>query len=247
MPGQIGLEDTPEAYVTRLVEVFREVRRVLADDGTIFLNLGDSYGMGKQLLGMPWRVAFALQDDGWTLRSDIIWHKPNAMPESVRDRPTKSHEYIFLLTKSARYYYDANAVREPFTAVPFGGKDKGYAPSGKDPHLTSQSAIRNGAGRMGNPDGGRNRRSVWTVATKPYAHAHFATFPPALVEPCILAGSAAGDTILDPFAGSGTVGAVAVQHGRAFVGIDINAEYLALAERRIGAAQPPLPLEGVAD
>ena len=229
--NQIGLERTPEAFVQELVEVFRGVRRVLRDDGTLWLNLGDSYnaynanrgastsisdwtaGRGhpthrrglttptlknKDLIGIPWRVAFALQADGWYLRQDIIWHKPNPMPESVRDRCTKAHEYLFLLSKGARYHFDSEAIKEPAT--------KGAT---------------------------RNRRSVWSVTTKPFKGAHFATFPPDLIEPCILAGCPAGGTVLDPFMGSGTTAAVSLQHGRQFVGVELSPEYLELARRRV--------------
>ena len=270
--AQIGLEQTPDAYVARLVAVFREVRRVLRLDGTLWLNLGDSYGatggdthsgfnerwsgtggagskqdamlsgLGgrtqhntglrpKNLLGIPWRVAFALQADGWYLRQDIIWHKPNPMPESVRDRCTKAHEYLFLLSKQARYWYDADAVREGCSAV-------GRVPGGNK----KVDTWRNDANRdMTIPVAEhRNRRSVWTVATQPYAGAHFAVMPPKLVTPCVLAGCPEGGTVLDPFVGSGTVVAVAVQHGRNGVGIDLNAEYLALARERIDAATLPL-------
>lgn len=278
--GQIGLEATPEAYVARLVDVFRAVRRVLTDDGTLWCNLGDSYASPggksqphrntsggfsgsdgqrtqpyalagsverpntvtqglkqKDLIGTPWRVAFALQADGWYLRSDIIWHKPNAMPESVRDRPTKAHEYMFLLAKSQRYYYDADAVREPHTlAARVKDRTPNFAPH---KWITNDGAITNnnrsgGDGQQMCHPLGRNRRTVWTIATKPYSGAHFAVFPPALAEPCVLAGSAIGDTVLDPFAGSGTTGAVALQHGRRFVGIELNPDYAALAHERIG-------------
>ena len=236
MAGQIGLEDTPDAFVARLVEVFREVRRVLRDDGTLWLNLGDSYvgatsqhkdggsqghnsviakktmggipstGRGnrnralyesglamKQLIGIPWRVAFALQADGWYLRQDIIWHKPNPMPESVTDRCTKAHEYVFMLSKSARYFFDANAIKEPAVCAPSARTkvvDEGERKALRtDIESRHRSAIAGGQTLQSNPDGTRNRRSVWTVATKPYAGAHFATFPPDLIEPCILAGS----------------------------------------------------------
>ena len=232
--GQIGLEQTPEAYVAELVEVFRGVRRVLRDDGTVWLNLGDSYnayngnrgaskgaanckhheimpalpkGNGltvpalknKDLIGIPWRVAFALQADGWYLRQDIIWHKPNPMPESVKDRCTKAHEYIFLLSKSAKYYCGMEAVKEPVTS--------------KNPPIGNCT------------DGKRNLRSVWTVTTKPYKGAHFATFPPALIEPCVLAGAPHGGVVLDPFMGAGTTGVVALQNERRFVGIELNPVY----------------------
>ncbi len=340
--GQLGLESTPEEYVSKMVEVFREVRRVLRDDGTVWLNLGDSYnGVGrgekanglqvaarstkqrtvnglkpKDLCGIPWRVAFALQADGWYLRSDIIWSKPNPMPESVTDRPTKAHEYIFLLSKRGRYYYDADAIAEPHASDGRGGfsnkatlksvlHDQSHAPSLVDAKV--------------NPNG-RNKRTVWTVTTKPYSDAHFATFPPKLIEPCVLAGtsekgccvecgagwvrvverhaertndneaqqqrrrcagvigggvnavtlgvteyvsrkttgwrpacecpgldgdhpgSACADsdnwatepcTVLDPFAGSGTTGMVALRAGRNFVGIELNPEYCEMARGRI--------------
>jgi DNA modification methylase len=260
-PGQLGLEQTPAEYVANMVAVFREVWRVLKDDGTCWLNLGDSYatspagnkswsnGVGtnkhyekesihskdkkgygdckpKDLLGIPWRVAFALQDDGWYLRSDIIWHKPNPMPESVTDRPTKSHEYIFLLTKSARYFYDNDAIKEKAETKPhsFGWKTT--------PHETGIRQI-NRSDVIAAPDGRRNRRSVWTVATQPYPGAHFATFPPKLIEPCILAGSRKGDIVLDPFSGSGTTGRVAAQYGREYVGLELNPEYIKLAPERM--------------
>lgn len=258
--GQLGLEKTPEEYVQKMVDVFREVRRVLKDDGTLWLNLGDSYvanatgGLSnrptlmtggranqveaakrpdknvaglkpKDLVGIPWRVAFALQADGWYLRSDIIWHKPNPMPESVTDRPTKAHEYLFLMSKSERYYYDHDAVKEP--AV------KGNAGSRFD---TGKTGV-NGAGRVqkGNREDHctRNRRSVWTVATQPYKGAHFATFPPKLIEPCILAGSRDGDTVLDPFAGAGTTLLVAKRLNRKAIGIELNPDYVALIHTQV--------------
>ncbi|MFA5409618.1 MAG: site-specific DNA-methyltransferase [Bacilli bacterium] len=263
--GQIGLEQSPEEYVAKLVDVFREVRRVLRDDGSFWLNLGDSYaanrgyqvpdnkhidvgnskGMNatsiglkpKDLIGTPWRVAFALQADGWYLRQDIIWHKPNPMPESVKDRCTKAHEYVFLLSKSARYFYDCEAVREPIkqtSGLNFRARARtANGALGGDNKHHMESRVFTGVK-------GANRRSVWTIPTKPYKGAHFATFPPALVEPCILAGCPAGGTVIDPFFGSGTVGAVAVKHGRDFVGIELNPEYIALAEKRIRATQPPL-------
>jgi DNA modification methylase len=261
--GQIGLEDSPDAFVERLVEVFREVMRVLRDDGTLWLNLGDSYntaqagnkqptgisqkggrwdggavkhGRGlhaslkpKDLCGIPWRVAFALQADGWYLRSDIIWHKPNPMPESVTDRPTKSHEYVFLLSKSPRYYYDAEAVKEAslnlgITDIRFG--DNKYGDSDDPKHATK-------SGNKYVDSGKRNARSVWTITTKPYAEAHFATFPTELPERCIKAGSRPGDTVLDPFMGSGTTAWVARHLGRQAVGCELNAEYLDIAARRL--------------
>jgi DNA modification methylase len=270
--GQMGLEKTPEDYVETLVEVFREVRRVLRDDGTVWLNLGDSYSSSggmtsdygpnaqcgntlarvdprtksgprkmeslppKNLVGIPWRVAFALQADGWYLRSDIIWHKPNPMPESVTDRPTKSHEYLFLLTKSPRYYYDADAVREAYqpgsvARSKYKLQDIRTGVAGKRMVMGLRNAPTREYPKMA--EGGRNLRSVWTITTQPYSAAHFATFPTALVEPCVKAGSTTGDLILDPFAGSGTVGCVALKLGRTFVGIELNPEYCTLARNSI--------------
>ena len=256
--NQIGLERTPEAFVQELVEVFREVRRVLRDDGTLWLNLGDSYnaynanrgastsisdgtaGRGhpthrrglttptlknKDLIGIPWRVAFALQSDGWYLRQDIIWHKPNPMPESVRDRCTKAHEYLFLLSKGARYHFDSEAIKEP--AI------KGAAGSTFNKGKTATHQLGRSSDKDRADSSTRNRRSVWSVTTKPFKGAHFATFPPDLIEPCILAGCPAGGTVLDPFMGSGTTAAVSLQHGRQFVGVELNPEYLELARRRV--------------
>jgi len=266
--GQIGLEQTPDDYVNELVEVFREVRRVLSDDGTLWLNLGDSYAGGgggnynktgvsqaggqhitnvrnrpewlenagvkpKDLMGIPWRVAFALQADGWYLRSDIIWHKPNPMPESVTDRPTKSHEYLFLLTKSPRYYYDHVAVREPSVT----GSWDAMPPIGGAKHVEGNEN-NTYSGNTPASDGLRNKRDVWTISTKPFKGAHFAVMPEALVEPCVLAGSAEGDTILDPFTGSGTVGVVALKHRRNFVGTELNPEYVEIAEQRLNDVEP---------
>jgi site-specific DNA-methyltransferase (adenine-specific) len=254
--GQIGLESTPEAYVARMVEVFREVRRVLREDGTLWLNLGDTYGSGKQLKGIPWRVAFALQADGWVLRQDIIWHKPNPMPESVRDRCTKAHEYVFLLTKSERYFYDAEAVSEA-AKDPSGHKyERGTYRAMRDAAALEGTAfdgptrshigntrvngkcVKYAAGHGAN----KNRRSVWTVTTRPYKGAHFATMPPALVEPCILAGCQEGGTVLDPFAGSGTTLAVAAELGRSGIGCELNPEYIELAEQRIAKSKAKMPL-----
>jgi DNA modification methylase len=261
--GQLGLEPTPEEYVERMVAVFREVWRVLRDDGTLWLNLGDSYnaqyrGGGfdtasdkqrsnfgtadfmatkarmvtglkpKDLVGIPWRVAFALQADGWYLRSDIIWAKPNPMPESVRDRPTKAHEYVFLLSKQARYWYDAEAIAEASCGAAEYPKRHGNGESVCGP---------GGAYRVGSTTSGRNRRTVWTIATQPYPEAHFATFPEKLVEPCVLAGCPVGGTVLDPFCGSGTTGVVAARLGREFIGIELNPEYVAMAKRRIAVAE----------
>ena len=235
--GQIGLEQTPDAYVAEMVSVFREVWRVLADDGTLWLNIGDSYGKEKQLIGIPWKVAFALQADGWYLRSDIIWAKPNPMPESVTDRCTKSHEYVFLLSKSPRYYYDHEAIKEESVtntegqSIRFGGSK--YGDSTDPKHATKSGNIYEDTGK-------RNKRDVWTINTKPFKGAHFAVMPEALVEPCVLAGSAEGDTVLDPFTGSGTVAVVANRHGRNFVGTELNPEYAEIAKARIKDDSPML-------
>jgi DNA modification methylase len=257
---QIGLEDTPDEYVARIVEVFREVRRVLCDDGTLWLNLGDSYATPgsnlkhKDLVGIPWRVAFALQADGWYLRSDIIWSKPNPMPESVTDRPTKAHEYVFLLSKAARYYYDAEAIQEMTTTPPgatWAERKAGGATAGNvivgDGRRNGTQRVVHGKGVSSNltrQDGQRNARSVWQIATKPYSEAHFAVFPPELPERCIKAGSREGDTVLDPFMGSGTTAWVARHLGRRAVGCELNAEYLEIAARRL--AQQSLLADGAA-
>lgn len=270
--GQIGLEATPDEFVAALVAVFREVRRVLRDDGTVWLNLGDSYAGGnsigkwregsaradgqvrgdgatsrrnrngngaveglkqKDLIGIPWRVAFALQADGWYLRQDIIWHKPNPMPESVRDRCTKAHEYVFLLSKGPRYHFDSEAIKEPA----IGGSSKG------DGKKLAEAAIARTGGRISggterstlgtSADGKRNRRSVWTVTTKPFKGAHFATFPPDLIAPCILAGCPEGGTVLDPFGGSGTTAGVALAHGRKAILCELNPDYADLIPARV--------------
>jgi len=261
---QLGLEKTPEEYVEKMVEVFRQVKRVLKDDGTCWLNLGDSYngsgGAGgdynkgglkdgqpkykgrnisslkpKDLVGIPWRIAFALQADGWWLRQDIVWHKPNPMPESVQDRCTKSHEYIFLLTKSAKYYYDNDAIREPYTEPMdrWGGEHKRNSINEKFDDKEMANANSLARNRNMRPDeNGRNKRSVWTINTQPYKEAHFAVFPEKLPELCIKAGTKKGDTVLDPFFGSGTTGWVAQRLGRKWIGIELNAEYIKIAEKR---------------
>jgi DNA modification methylase len=257
--GQLGLEPTPDAYVQNMVEVFRDVRRVLTADGTLWLNLGDSYAANrsyrvpggewtdvgnsksstvpvglkpKDLVGIPWRVAFALQADGWYLRSDIIWHKRNPMPERVTDRPTKAHEYLFLLTKSAKYYYDHEAMKEPALHPANKYKSSRKTPAQESAHFGNAPT---NLGRCGTADNGmRNRRTVWSINTRPFKGAHFAVMPEALVEPCILAGSAEGDLVLDPFAGSGTVGVVALRHGRDFMGFDLNKDPGALDGRPTG-------------
>ena len=231
--GQIGLEQTPEQYIAAMVEVFRCVKDVLTDEGTLWLNLGDSYGKSKQLLGVPWRLALALQADGWVLRQDIIWHKPNPMPESVRDRCTKAHEYIFLLSKSEKYFFDSEAIKEPAKTAPAlrNKAAEGY-------HADYPKGDRFSAGeRVWGADGKKNKRSVWEVALRPYKGAHFATFPPALIEPCVLAGSRKGDIVLDPFMGSGTTAAVALQHERMYLGCELNIEYGKLQNERISEAR----------
>ena len=217
---QLGLEETPQEYVANLVEVFREVRRVLRDDGTVWLNLGDSY-YSKNLVGIPWRVAFALQEDEWYLRQDIIWNKPNPMPESVQDRCTKSHEYIFLLSKSKKYFYDADAIKEDAISKFNGGGNKGRI--GKE----------GWKGHTENLDMTRNKRSVWTVNTKPYSEAHFATYPPDLIKPCILAGCPEEGHVLDPFGGAGTTGLVADRLGRNATLIELNKSYADIMEKRL--------------
>jgi len=294
--GQIGLEPTPEEFIAKLVGVFREVRRVLRDDGTCWINIGDSYGRnpakgqhkpgdsGKQgyiydngggrasstflgngikekdLVGIPWMLAFALRADGWYLRQDIIWHKPNPMPESVRDRCTKAHEYIFLLTKSERYHYDIDAIKErssenTHARLPGNRPHKGTTAyeEGAGEHRTKAGLVayaerkraESGSGTKNNasfdeamavmPDT-RNKRSVWTVASEPFSGAHFATFPTKLIEPCILAGAPSGGVVLDPFHGAGTTGMVALDHGRAYIGIELNADYIAMSVPRLKGA-----------
>jgi DNA modification methylase len=292
--GQLGLEETPEQYIANMVEVFRCVRDVLADDGTLWVNVGDSYCSTssynaprtsdgefgrveggrqprapipngckpKDLIGIPWMLAFALRADGWYLRQDIIWHKPNPMPESVTDRCTKAHEYVFLLSKSARYFYDHEAVKEP--ASEWSGRAATFDRSGNpvaDHVLPGQSAAQHRprpsvkrGGFSGKTEGlaaegrnafravtpMRNRRSVWSIATKPYKGAHFAVFPPDLIEPCILAGSRRGDVVLDPFMGSGTTAAVAVSTGRQFIGCELNPSYKPLQDERVAGARAVL-------
>lgn len=261
--GQIGLEKSVEAYINRLTDIFREVRRVLKNDGTLWLNIGDSYVSSnseysnckrKDLIGAPWLLAFALRDDGWYLRQDIIWEKPNAMPESVKDRCTKSHEYIFLFSKQSKYYFDYEAIKEPAVGfnniVPAGSKGtlrpnsrlrKGNSRTfrGGGVYTKGQSfnnsaeIMRESHGNNENMTGLRNKRSVWTVATQGYKEAHFATFPEKLIEPCVLAGSKEGGVVLDPFLGSGTTAAVAKKHNRGFIGIELNPKYAEMAKRRL--------------
>lgn len=227
--GQIGLEKTPEEYIAAMVDVFRCVKDVLADDGTVWLNIGDSYGDKKQLLGIPWKVAFALQNEGWILRQDIIWHKPNPMPESVQDRCTKAHEYIFLLSKSERYFFNSDAMQE------IANRPEG--PGNKTHRHSNLGIYTNGAAQKNITKIGarktRNKRSVWTVTTKPYKGAHFATFPPDLIEPCVLAGSPVGGVVLDPFMGSGTTAQVAQKFDRKYLGCELNQNYKPLQDKRI--------------
>jgi len=252
---QLGMEDTPEAFVENLVNVFREVKRVLRDDGTVWLNLGDSYSSGgratttnqslrgdkdygvtrpkpskgikpKDLIGIPWRVAFALQADGWYLRQDIIWHKPNPMPESVQDRCTKAHEYIFLLSKNEKYFYDNEAIKENVLTNDNTNRDRDNSKLNNTPGRSRMAGLKT------NNYTKKNKRSVWTVTTKPFKGAHFATFPPDLIEPMILAGCIKGGVVLDPFMGSGTTGLVAQELGRRWIGCELNPEYINLQKNR---------------
>ncbi len=261
--GQIGLEETPEEYIAAMVEVFRCVWDVLEDDGTLWLNIGDSYynyrpGKGqalvkqtvantdqdlpqncarrgnkleglkeKDLIGIPWMLAFALRADGWYLRQDIIWHKPNPMPESVQDRCTKAHEYIFLLTKSQKYYYDIDAIKEEAHTTDDSNRNRDESRLNNTPGRTRMAGLTTNHYEM------KNKRSIWTVPTKPYAGAHFAVFPPELIEPCIMAGAPVGGIVLDPFMGSGTTAQVAQNLGRQYLGCELNLEYKPLQDKRL--------------
>jgi DNA modification methylase len=263
--GQIGLEQTPDEYVAEMVAVFREVRRVLRDDGTLWLNLGDSYagsgrtgggqqgartgamssptgkgswwspkGTGlkvKDRMLIPARTALALQADGWWVRDEIVWHKPNPMPSSVADRTTPSHEMVYMLSKSETYYYDHEAVKEP--AVCDRPSGNGFKRGPRKSYQNADGSARGNDERWRDVGGKRNRRSVWTVSVRPFKGAHHATFPPDLIDPCILAGCPEGGVVLDPFFGAGTTGVAAIRRNRSFVGIEINPDYAALAERRI--------------
>jgi DNA modification methylase len=260
--GQIGLEETPEEYVQKLVAVFQEVKRVLKDDGTLWVNIGDSYcGTGdkgdykdpkykdgrngqvvsrtknvsglkhKDLIGIPWMLAFALREDGWYLRQDIIWHKPNPMPESVRDRCTKSHEYIFLLSKSRKYYYNYKAIQEPAKTTDFVIRDREAGQMNKVPGRSHMNGLKHNMYKV------RNIRDVWSVPVRPFKGAHFATFPEELIKPCILAGSRENGIVLDPFFGSGTTGVVATKFNRDFIGIELNSDYIDIAKRRLESVQ----------
>jgi site-specific DNA-methyltransferase (adenine-specific) len=259
--GQIGHEETPEAFVGKLVEIFREVKRVLKDDGTCWVNIGDSYfnkqnnnrnnlsgSLGgnsvraggeyktqkrspgetnckeKDLIGIPWMLAFALRADGWYLRQDIIWHKPNPMPESVTDRCTKAHEYIFLLSKSKQYYFDHIAMQEEATSK---NKPRQFGATKQD------GTLRNDVGRVFEDNGKRNKRSVWSVNVKPYKEAHFATYPPELILPCILAGCPEGGTVIDPFGGSGTTAQVAIENRRNAILCELNPDYIGIIKKRL--------------
>lgn len=294
--GQIGLEEHPTQYIAHMTMIFEQVMRVLKKDGTLWLNIGDSYSVGgrgagtkkltdkqhsnlgsvhlrkkiedagvigrrwakaprgfkpKELLGIPWRLAFALQDAGWFLRQDIIWHKPNPMPESVRDRCTKAHEYIFLMSRSRRYFFDIDAIKEPAvcgwnnskfhtgkTGVHQLGRAQKYREGkivgrGSQGYASARGNDRANSGGFPNPAMTRQKRSVWSVPSKPFKGAHFATFPPALIEPCVLAGCPKGGIVLDPFAGAGTTGVVCKKHDRNFIGIELNPVYAKMAEERI--------------
>lgn len=229
MNGQLGRESTPDIYVANLVAVFREVRRVLRDNGTIWLNLGDRY-KAKDLLGMPWKVAFALQADGWWLRSAIIWHKPNVMPENIKDRPTSAYEMVFLLAKAETYFYDAAAIAEPQTMKP----QRRLTPRARnlDAKFHGQPTHRRPSGGTGG--GTRNLRNVWSINTHAFSGAHFATMAPELARRCILAGCPAGGVVIDPFGGAGTTGLIAGELGRQATLIELNPDYVTIATQRLG-------------
>lgn len=278
--GQIGMEKTPEQYIEAMVEVFRCVKNILADDGVLWLNIGDSYAMAsmrgenskfsgqvgahkgyengsvklgkrsipfgmkaKDLIGIPWMLAFALRADGWYLRQDIIWHKPNPMPESVTDRCTKAHEYIFLLSKSPKYFYDNDAIKEPSKYPNDNRKSRVNVDTAKDFQRDVGNKL--AAGDKTYPF--KNKRSVWTVNTKPYKGAHFAVFPEELIKPCILAGSRVGDVVLDPFMGSGTTAQVALQLGRKYLGCELNPSYKDLQDKRVAQSIATTPQAPTAD
>lgn len=278
--GQLGLEESPEEYIDKLVEIFREVRRTLRDDGTLWLNLGDSYWANrskngleyagdngknpdyalrsggkheflkpKDMIGIPWRVALALQKDGWYLRCDIIWNKPNILPQSVKDRPTKSHEYIFLLSKSERYYYNHEVIKEDSIYKehqPARGSDGAFGnPQSRVRKSKAKGSFegKHGKEAFRSIQTKRNKRTVWTVTTKPVKEAHFATYPIDLIEPCILAGCPVDGIVMDPFIGSGTTAVAAVMHQRNYIGIELNAEYIKIANKRLGHVQIEL-MEG---
>jgi DNA modification methylase len=236
---QIGIEESSDEYINRLVKIFDEVKRVLKEDGTLWINLGDKYIDGN-LAGLPWKLALALKERGWILRSDIIWYKPNAMPSSVKNRPTTDHEYMFLFAKSSKYYYDADAIREPHVTFSENskmrggrnhlGKKGGTPEQGKN---SGNSNLHNGRWDQAFHPKGRNKRTVWEVPLSKFRDAHFAVFPEQLIEPCILAGSSEGGIVLDPFFGAGTVGLVSIKKGRKFIGIELNEDYCKIATKRI--------------
>ncbi len=237
--GQIGREKDAEQYIRNLVAVFAEARRVLRPDGTLWLNLGDKY-QGSRLLGLPWQVALALAEDRWLLRADIVWHKPNAMPSAVKNRPTTDHEYLFLFSREPDYYYDADAIREPHTTFSENSKMKGgrghFGKRGGTPEQGKnggQANLHDGRWDQAFHPLGRNKRTVWSVPLGKFRDAHFAVFPPDLIRPCILAGAPTGSLVLDPFFGAGTVGVVARELQRHYLGIELNPEYVALAQRRL--------------
>lgn len=223
---QIGREKQLDDYIASLVSVFNRAKRALKPDGTLWINIGDSYGKGKQLLGVPWKLAFALQDAGWILRQDIIWSKPNPMPESVKDRCTRAHEYIFLFSKSEKYYFDYNAIKEPAVSAPR-KREKNNGESAVD------TKLRGNSGCCGVTSEFRNKRDVWSVSTKSYPGAHFATFPPDLIIPCVLAGSRESGVVLDVFGGSGTTAGVANALGRDAIICELNEDYAALIPDRV--------------
>jgi DNA modification methylase len=249
-PLEFGCEEDPKDYVAKLVTLFQELKRTLRDDGTLWLNLGDTYRNG-QLLGIPWRTAIALQESGWMLRSEIIWNKPNAMPSSVKNRPTVAHEHIFLFSKQTQYLYNADAIREPHVTF----SDKSKMRGGRN-HFGKRDGTPEAGKNGGNPNLhtarwdqafhplGRNKRTVWDISLGKFREAHFAVFPPDLVETCLLAGSTAGDIVFDPFMGSGTVALVAKQNGRYFLGSELVPEYVEMALSRVRSVQPPLLMLG---
>jgi len=276
--GQIGLEETPEQFINKLVEIFREVVRILKDDGTLWVNIGDSYSShkdcksvgqtlakgtsretahemelgksrvrdskmlksqgykNKDLIGIPWMLAFALRADGWYLRQDIIWHKPNPMPESVQDRCTKAHEYVFLLSKSQKYYYDIDAIKEPATSTDESERDRDISKLNNTPGRTRMAGLKTNHYEM------KNKRSVWSVPTKPYREAHFATFPEALIEPMILAGCPKDGIVIDPFMGAGTTAVVAKKNHRNYIGCELNEKYIEIANKRIDSVKVNLEM-----
>lgn len=276
--GQIGMEETPEQFISALADVFDEVRRVLKPDGTLWVNIGDSYATGtradrqqsknpgvganrieaqngvprignpngcktKDLIGIPWMLAFELRRRGWYLRQDIIWHKPNPMPESVKDRCTKSHEYIFLLSKSEKYYFDHESMKEKAVYTDVDARNNPPRYGGNKYTATLDKFNRTKSGNAYNYTGFRNKRDVWSVSTKPYKEAHFATYPEELILPCILSGSRKGDTVLDPFNGAGTTGVVCLKNGREYIGVELNPDYVDISMRRLNSVKEIIEIE----